>query len=440
MLQMAVNIDHAPKGIGPGQTGQLCRELQLAGVEPLLTLDSDGALASGITLLVDAAPIQASDGAATRFRQQAFDALASGLPLSVSVRELGEGTDAYAAFSDVCAVLRLAAADAGAATATIEVVVDARSLSPQAAWTVRREHLGGGTVHLLPGRFVMQPDRSDRERRRYERFWSELWLAHRSGEVSAACAALVLPQCSLLSAEAAICVQPATAVQTPAGSAWLPMRLNVSRFADDGGSLCESALEHALGRCVDIGDELHDLVRWPTAQLRHDAWLNRRLAIELTGFGDLLERRALDPQHFASLQELSELLRWMQGILHRQSRRVARRTEYLPALEQSDPSHALPRGQARNGWRARWREAVESAAVRHRNLLVLSPWSVFPAHKPADYRFADLLPLLGFANAGAFPSPPCLAHWNISKFKCFHKRAWAVLQQRSAAHQIAEGT
>jgi hypothetical protein len=203
--------------------------------------------------------------------------------------------------------------------------------------------------------------------------------------------------------------------------------------------LCESSIENALRRCVAIGDALHDLIRWPTAQLRHDAWLNRRLALELTGFGDLVARRSLDPQRFATLQEICELLRWMQGILQRQSRAIAQRSERLPAISESDPSREFPSGQIRNGWRTRWLEAVEATAVRHRNLLVLSPWSIFPKHQPADYRYADLLPVLAFSDACVFPAPPDLEAWDIAKFTSFHKRAWAVLQQRSAAYQIAEG-
>ena len=41
--------------------------------------------------------------------------------------------------------------------------------------------------------------------------------------------------------------------------------------------------------------------------------------------------------------------------------------------------------------------------------------------------------------AGTFPAPPDLAHWNRNEFIDFHKRAWAVLQQRSSRCQIAEG-
>ena len=438
MLQMAVDSDHVPNGIGPGLTGQLYRELELAGVEPLLTLDSDGALAGGVTLLADAGATQTSDSAAARFRQQAFDTLANGLSLSVSVHELGEGTDAHAAFSAICELLRLAMQDAGASPECIAVAVKAEALSPQAAWAVRSARLGGGPVHVLPGRAVMQPDSSQRERDQHDRFWSQLWHAHGTARIGVAYAPTVFAQCSLLSAEVADCVLPATAVQVPAGTAWLPMSLDVSRFTDERGSLRESAIEHALGRSIEIGDVLHDLVRWPTARMQHDAWLNRRLAIVLTGFGDLVQRRRQDPQQFASLTDLCELLRWIREVLQGRSREVARRTEHLPALEQSDPCRALPSGHVRNGWRTRWREAVESAAVRHRNVVVLSPWSLFPRGQPADFRYADLLPLLGFANACSFPAPPSLCHWNINKFKNFHQRAWAVLQQRGAVQQIAE--
>ena len=438
MPRMAVNSDHVPNGFGPGHSGQLCRELALAGAESLLTLDSDGAFAGGVTLSAGARSIQASDGVATRFRQQAFDTLANGLQLSVSVQELGEGTDAHAAFSLVCGLLRLAMDDAGARPGSVELVVEAEALSAQAVWAVRREWLGKGHVHLLPGSSDMQDGTSCRGRRQQDVFWPQLWQACTSGQVRTAFPTLVFPQCSLLATETATAVLPVTAIQAPIETAWLPMRLDITQFTTADGSLNEGAIEHALCRCVDIGDALHDLVRWPTARMRHDAWLNRRLAIILTGFGDLVEKRRQDPRSFASLKELCELLRWIKDILHRRSRALAQASGKLPALELSDPSRALPIGPVRDGWHARWREAVELAAIRHRNLLVVSPWSMFPADQPADYRYADLLPLLEYVNASASSDAPKLAHWDVRKFKSFHQRAWAVLQQRDAAHQIAE--
>lgn len=438
MLKMAVSSDRVPKGIGPDYAGQLCRELEVSGAEALLTLDSDGALTTGATLVADAATLQRSSVAAARFREQAYDMLAAGLPLSVSVSGAGEGVDAHAALSAVFVPLRAAMEDAGAVSRDVAVVVDAGQVLPQAVQALRRELLGDGAVYLLANTAVMHAGGSRQDCGRYGQFWSQLWRARTKGMVSAALAPVVVPQCALLSAERAVCVQPSTCAQVPAGSAWLPLRMNVARFADEKGELRWGALEQALCRSIEVGDALHDLVRWPSAELRHDAWLNRRLALELTGFGDLVERRALDPRCFSTLRELCALMGRLQETLHGRSRAIAQSAGQLPAFEASDPSSEFPPGRVRDGWRSRWLDAVDAAAVRHRNVLVLSPWSIFPQHRPADYRYADLLPVLGFANACTFPPPPCLARWNISEFKYFHKRAWAVLQQRGVTHQIAE--
>jgi len=435
---MAVNSDHVPNGFGPGHTGQLCRELELAGVDLPSSVDSDGVPVSDVTLVVDARSSLASDVASAQLRQQVFDVLIKGLRLSASVCGLGEESDAHAAFSGVCKILRAATNDATASPDRVEIVVDAQVLAPQAAWRIRREQLGDGLIHLLPGQATMQAGESCHERRQHDLFWPQLWQVCTSRNVQTAFAPAVYSPCSLLSAEIATGILPDTAVQVPAGTAWLPMRMDISRFADAGGFLREGAVEHALCSCIDIGDLLHDSVDWPTARMRHDAWLNRRLAIILTGFGDLAQRRKQDPTFFASLKDQCELLSWIQDVLLQKSRAAARRTGNVPALEQTDPSRALPRGQIRNGWRTRWCEALEVAAIRHRNLLVLSPWSVFPANEPADFRYADLLPLLNYADAASFSRPPGLSHWGVSQFKTFHQRAWAVLQQRDVSRQIAE--
>ena len=85
-----------------------------------------------------------------------------------------------------------------------------------------------------------------------------------------------------------------------------------------------------------------------------------------------------------------------------------------------------------------WQQAVQASLVRHRNLLVISPWSLFPAGGAADFRYAELLPLLRHADACAFNKTVSIAHWNLKEFKCFHQRARAVLQQRSATTPIAK--
>ena len=430
---MAVSSDHAPKGVGPGQAGQLCHELELAGADSLLTLDSDGAASTGATLAVDAAAVARSRVAADRFRQEVFALLARGLPLSVSFAN--PATGGHAGFVAVFEQLYRARCAAGVNAGQVSVVLDPLVMAPDAVAKLRRRTIGTGPIRVLVGPLMQQ--QTDAVLR--DEVWTQLWRATGKADISAALAPAVISPCTLLSAEPAQSVQPGTALQVPVGTAWLPVRLELTRFTDAKGALALQALEHALRRCVRLGDALHDVVTWPTARLRHDAWHNRRLAIELCGLGDLAAGSGLDPQRFADLQELTELLRWISATMYNESRAVACEAGFLPAFRECDPSLKIPCTQLRHGWRKRWLEAVEAQGLRHRNLITLSPWCVFPRDRPADYRYADLLPLLSYADAGAFPAPPDLAHWNRNEFIDFHRRAWAVLQQRGSRRQIAEG-
>lgn len=434
MPKMAVDSDHTPFVIDPGRVGKIARELELAGIEPALSINREGGLTSGVALSADAAAVHGSAVVAAQFREQVFDVLASGSPLSVSLPCLDQGPAPHDAFAAVCELLQFAARDAGAAAADIGVAIDAESLSPQAAWLIRSSFLGDGPLYPMPGCLTMCPDETA-----HERFWLQLWHLRMTRNIRPAYSPFVSSRCPLLSAEIASGMIPATDIQAPVGSAWVSMTLDVASFAASDGSLRDALFEQALRRAVELGDELHAVAVWPTAQMRHDAWLNRRLAIKLTGFGDLLRLRGLNPSRFIALEGLCDVLRQGRELVHRQSRQIAARIGHLPALEQADPSRQLPGGHMRDGWGKRWRQALEHAAVRHRNLLVLSPWSVFPAGEPADYRYSNLLPLLRFADACSFGESPNLSHWNVRQFRHFHQRAWAVLQQRDTAHQIAEG-
>jgi hypothetical protein len=436
---MAVDSDYVRDLVDRDRVKQLCRELEQAAVEPLLHFNSDGVLASGVSLSANASTMRESQAAAIQFNEQVLNVLADGLPLSVRVCGLGADRTAYDGLSWLCEQLRRVVNDTSASPSCIELVVDASSMPPEAAWLTRRDRLGDGPLYLVPQPDLMRADHCVQQRRRHERFWYQFWHLRSAGSLRAALAPFVLSGCPLLSAEIADSIAPAAFVQAPTGSAWISMQLDLSKFANVSGDICEANLERTLRRAVEIGDELHELTTWPTPQMRHDAWLNRRLAIVLTGFGDLAWRRKTDPRRFASLESLCELLRWMRDCAHAHSRKIARGAEPLPALEQADPSHSLPGGQVRNGWKERWRDAVEIAAVRHRNVVVLSPWSVFPRDRPADFSYTDLLPLLEFADACSFPAPPPLAQWNLNKFKHFHQRAWAVLHERDTPRQIAEG-
>ena len=271
-----------------------------------------------------------------------------------------------------------------------------------------------------------------------DRMWGALWELRSEPGVNTAFAERVMPQCPLLSVERGRAIVSPIGLQAPADSAWVCMGIDLVCFVRQDGVIDEPGLKRCLETCVDVGELLHDALTWPTADMQHDAWLNRRLAIVLSGFGDLLRIRGMAPADHASLRYLNQLLLWLRMNAQSRSRAIAMRAEPLPAISLSDPSHTLPRGSIREDWRRRWREAVRATLVRHRNLLVISPWSLFPSDVRADYEYAELLPLLRHSDACAFQRNVSIDHWNFNQFKRFHQRARAVLKQRVATSQIAE--
>ncbi len=357
---------------------RLCRQLQLAGVELIAPCDSGTAVGGGVPLSVDSGTV-------------------------------------------------------------LDVVFGAEALRPDTALRLPDKVLDGGHAYVLPDEGRIRTGAIPAAHTDDEQFWRTLWQMRSSLRVHVMLAPEVIPQSPLLSAEKALAVLPASGIQVPAESSWIVMRLDVTRFADTHGVLQETVLEQALHCCVDAGEALHDVASWPTSAMRQDASLNRRLAIQLTGLGDLVELRKIDPCNVEALKNLDELLRWTRSTLHARSHLIAKTAGRLPAIEQSDPSGLLPCAVVREDWRQRWRHTADETAVRHRNLVVLSPWSIFPTGSSADFRYADLLPILLYADACAVQRSVSLSHWNINEFKRFNRRAWAVLQQRCTATLIAKG-
>ena len=437
-LTVAANHDLRSRQSDWVRAEHACRQLEVAGVEPQLQRKDQRVCVPGAALAIDAATTLGSDAAVSQLRDQAFAILASGQGISVSVLGLAALDDAADLLRRLCEVLAAAASDACVRPNDIEIAVDADALAPLLIWKTRRETLGEGPVYLMADGERMVPADGWSKREQCEEFWLQLWRLRDASTLRAACSSIVSSQCPLLSAEVATTVLPSSGVQVPAGTAWVPIHVDIARFADACGNINEPTLEYALHCCVDSGDVLHDLLDWPTALMRHDAWLNRRLAVVVTGLGELAFRRRLDPQKFHSLKSLDQLLHWVQQSLHSRSQQIARQSGHVPALDHNDPARFLPGGDVRDDWRTRWRHAVDQGAVRHRNLLVLSPWSVFPDNSPPDMRYADLLPLVAHGDACTFARSVTLAHWNINEFKSFHQRAWAALHQRDHAALIAE--
>lgn len=385
----------------------------------------------GASLRLNAVETLSSETASQRVREQLFDVLACGLPVSVTVEGVGEALFAEAVFAKLCVLLGSALEDARAESAKLSIAIDATLMLPQQLWMKRCELLGPGPLYLLLGSSLTPPSADANTRRQQDKFWLQCWHLRHCQYVRLALAPSISSPCPLLASENAVGILPPLGLQVPPGSAWVPMQIDLCDFASASGVIDRHALCDALQRCIDFGERTHDRMNWPTAAMRHDAWLNRRLAITINGIGELAKLRHLDPQRFGTLQNLGDVLQDVREIVNSYSRQLASQTEPAPSLDLSDACH----GPA---WQARWREALQFAAMRHRNLLAMSPWAVFPAADTTDVRYCDLLPLLEYADVCEFSRAPNIQSWNINKFKHFHHRAWATLERRDARNLFAE--
>lgn len=252
--------------------------------------------------------------------------------------------------------------------------------------------------------------------------------------VSVVVPTVVSSPCPLLAEETADTIFSSTGMQVPQDSAWVPMQIDVSRFADGKGDIRLGALEAALNDCVDRGDLLHDVRDWPTPAIQIDSWLNRRLAVAVRGWGDLVQRWDRDPAAFQTLHELEDIASFITGTLYARSRALAGERGHCPAVDlagrsiRSDNKEMLQR----------WQRAVDDTALRHRNLMTMSVWDVFPRDQPADLRYFDLLPIVRCANCLSFRRDVDIRHWTVNEFRRFYERISAILQRNIEAGRIAK--
>jgi hypothetical protein len=245
---------------------------------------------------------------------------------------------------------------------------------------------------------------------------------------------VVSSPCPLLAEEHADTVLSPTGIQVPQNSAWIPMQVDISQFVDDSGDVRLGPLERALNDCVERGESLHDSRRWSSPVVELDSWLNRRLAVALRGWGDLVKRRGSDPGAFSTLQELEGLAEFIGRTLRARSRALARKNGYCPALDIAGTQVLSGGGEMK----LRWQRAVNDTALRHRNLTTMSAWDVFPQRGPADLRYVDLLPLLRCANCLSFQRSVDISHWKVNEFRRFYERVSAILRCKFDAGRIAK--
>ena len=281
--------------------------------------------------------------------------------------------------------------------------------------------------------FVVDPDKEVAPQHE-ALVWQRLWEMRDLAPISALLPAVVSSPCPLLPDETANAVLVATLTQVPSDSAWIPLEIDIATHLRSDGSVRQPALDAALRETVEKGERCHDVARWDSPGQHRDSLLNRRLSVFVRGWGDLVAQRRVDPASLDTLQELRVLAQHVATVLADASRQLAKQNGYCPALDVGG-ARVLQHGSEMN---ARWRRAIVENALRHRNILTLSPWDVFPRHEPADLRYTNLLPVLTCANSVSFRRDVDIRHWNVKEFKGFYDRVSAILRRNRDVPVVAK--
>jgi len=298
--------------------------------------------------------------------------------------------------------------------------------------------LGRGTRYVFLDRLQMSAHRDERVAMRTSANWLFMWQQRNAGrQVVPVYGGLVRSACKLLADEKAMTIEPTTSLLIPAGTAWIHYELRITRFSSHDGKLDWKRLRHSLRSIVVVADRLIDQSTWRISDQQQDARANRRLAIRISGLGDLLQRRQQQPNRLASLEWLKALVRDIKGELTQSSASLAVTRGAMPALLDSNPADQWRAGEQRDQWQRYWRKALNQAALRNRNLLVLSPESVLPCNGINSAAFVDLLPLLALADAWSFSCSVPTPEWTLAQFKDFHCRARATIQASQRASLVA---
>jgi len=266
------------------------------------------------------------------------------------------------------------------------------------------------------------------------RVWQHLWEMRAILPVNVVVPTVVSSPCPLLPEERADAILVSSGVHVPRNTAWVSMPIDVSTFVSRRGDILLDALEATLVECVERGDTQHDSRDWPSAMIRSDSRANRRLAVLVRGWGDLVRRWGADPTDLRTLTELEDLAAFITAVLHARSKRLAVEKGYCPAIDLAGAKISASGAEMKT----RWQRAVADTALRHRNLVAMSAWDLFPRGGPADLRYLDLLPLLRCADCLSFRRNVDIEHWNIGEFRRFYERVSAVLQCSIDRGQIAK--
>ena len=423
-----------------GSLDALFRGLRQLGFAPQTQYCGKQVTNTGVPYLLPVMRTLRATSEAGKLLQSVSGLVRQEIPLTLALTDLGGGTAALQSMQDFCELLQLGLSQRGLSAKGIGLCLHSHQMPLQAFSLIANSVLGEGPRYVFLDSLQMTRHCNPVVQEETDANWLFLWRQRKSrSALLPAYGGLVRSACPLFSEEVAASVLPVSGVQVPANSAWLPIEISLGNFTDSAGNIEWQQLVPALAEAVYISEQVHSHLVWSCPPQHADAQLHRRLAFSLTGLGDLVLRRAWCPTDIDSLNWLSAVVRRIRRELYAASSLQAKKSGALPAFARADPSIGLSAGRQRDIWRSRWRSAVRESAVRHRNMLVLSPYSVLPSESDCKPEFIDLLPVIRHADAWSFACAADLSQWNIAEYQRFHRRAWAVIQGHNAPPVVAAG-
>jgi hypothetical protein len=382
---------------------------------------------------------EGNDAGASSLRQLCRH-ISAGIPVNLSLENFGNRRTTIEALQSFCEIVATTLSWRDLSSRQLGLCIQSHLMPLEAYHLVAGAILGRGPRYVFLDSLQMSEHANRAVERRTEANWSFLWrLRGLARAVMPVYGGIVRSACPLLADEVATSVLPGIGLQCPANSAWLPLALPISRFSDVNGRLQWQALGRAIRDGLLLADQMFDCVAWHEPAGTSDSRQNRRLAISLCGIGDLVASRNDDPTSLACLNRLAQNIRRIRSTLHAESARIAGVAGAMPALVDANHVDQWSAGPQRDSWRQHWEAALRESAMRHRNLLVISPYAVLPAGQAAPPAYADLLPVIALADAWSFSEPPAFRGWDAARFRQFHRRARATIQGSHAASFIAAG-
>ncbi len=275
-----------------------------------------------------------------------------------------------------------------------------------------------------------RPEGSPEGHRDSMRLWRGITaVAHAEPGVRLVLEHTTRPACALAWGERGDAVLPLSQFEVRAETAWLALRIQLDALDLDSVRAGLNELRRLLRAGLRLADNLVEQIDWPSPELAQDALVNRRLAVHVTGIGDLIDRWELDPAAFSSVKLATRWLTVVRRLMVRESNALARERGPFPGLELHDIAHSL----ASSLGDERARRLLRQAGLRHRHLLVLSPYSVFPERCPRRplSAYLHLLPVVQAADTIAMRGDAIARALPLGAFRRLLQMTWAIARNRA---------